>query len=449
MRRQLRTIVLFLLTGLSVKAQSNREKIDGLLNAYVAIHQFNGSALIIQDGKKVYEKSLGYQNAAIKSHITSNSVFPIGSLTKPFTALLILKLAEENKLSINDPVGKYIPGYPRGNDIQIKHLLTHTAGLYDPFGNPKYLDAINTAHVFRPEEKMAFFKDEPLNFEPGSKFSYSNSGYDLLGIIIEKVTGLSYATALKRYIFGPLKMRHSGFNFQELKDKNKVTGYSYISSAKQVETKFWNRTLTYASGALYSTTDDLFNFYKGLRDFKIVSAKTFEQATTPHLSGYGYGWFIDTIYKDRVIDHGGNVAGATSYFLMMPEHKTCIILLNNITSTSLERIGNSMYAALQNKPYRVPQPKKEIEIAEQILQKYTGIYIVSETYKVEIIKEGNKLFMKVNSGNKIKLCAERKGVFFISDEDMTLEFISKDNEIIELKIKQGLGTKVADKIRHT
>jgi hypothetical protein len=268
----------------------------------------------------------------------------------------------------------------------------------------------------------------------------------LLGIIIEKVTGLSYPMAVSKYIFTQLKMNNSGFYFQQLKDKNKVTGYSFISPTKQVEIKFWNPTLTYSSGALYSTTGDLLKFYKGLSDFKIISKETFNQATTPFLDGYGYGWFIDTLHGDRVIDHGGNVAGATSYFLMMPEHKICIILLNNVTSTTLEEIGNSMYAALQNKPYNIPKPRKEIQIEEHKLLKYTGSYEVSANYKVEISKEDGKLFMKVNSGDKIKLSAESESVFFIIDEDMILEFIPKDDKIIQLKISQGLSTKVADKI---
>ncbi|ANE51308.1 serine hydrolase domain-containing protein [Flavisolibacter tropicus] len=446
MRKPLLTILSYLLISLSVKAQSNHSKIDSLLNAYVAIHKFNGSALVIKDGEKVYEKSFGYQNAAIKSLNTKNSVFPIGSLTKPFTALLILKLAEEKKLSVNDPVNKYIPDYPKGNEILIKHLLTHTAGIYEAFRKSTYREQVTTTYAFRPEEKMAFFKDEPLDFEPGSKFSYSNSGYDLLGIIIEKVTGLSYQTALSQYIFKPLKMQKSGFNFGELKDKNKVSGYSFISPAKQLEINFWNPTLTYASGALYSTTGDLLKFYKGLRDFKIISKETFNQATTPFLGGYGYGWFIDTIQGDRVIDHGGNVAGATSYFLMMPEHKICIILLNNITSNSLEKIGNSMYAAMQNKPYSIPQPKKEIQLEEPKLLSYTGIFEVSENYRVEISTEAGKLYMKINDEGKIKMSAEREGVFFTNDADIDLEFIFKDNKIVQLKIKQGLSTKLADKI---
>ncbi len=446
MARQLQTIILFLLISLSVKAQTNNSKIDSLIQAYVRIHKFNGAALVIQDDKIVYERSYGYRNAAQKSLITKNSVFPIGSLTKSFTALIILKLAEEKKLSIEDPVSMYMPEYPRGDEILIKHLLTHTAGLYEPLRNPKYREQITSTHAFHPEENVAFFKNEPLDFEPGSKFEYSNAGYNLLGVITEKITGLSYSEAVSRYIFNPLKMNESGFDFQKLKDKNKVTGYSRLTSTKQEETKPWNPSLVYASGALYSTTGDLHKFYKGLRDFKIISKETFLQATTPFKSGYGYGWFIDTIHGDRVIDHGGNLEGATSYFLMMPEYKICIILLNNITSTSLEKLGNSIYAALQNKPYSIPHPKKEILLEEHILLSYVGTFEVSDKYRVEISKEAGGLVMKINGADKIKLSAEREGIFFASDEDIVLEFISKDKKVIKLKIRQGLSTKVADKL---
>jgi CubicO group peptidase (beta-lactamase class C family) len=446
MRKQLQTTILFLIASLCANAQISESRLDSLIRAYVAIHKFNGSALVIQDGKKVYEKSFGYQDAALRSPITKNTVFPIASLTKPFTALIILKLAEDNKLSVNDPVSKYISGYPRGNEILIKHLLSHTSGLYEASRKPEYLKQVVSTGVFRPEDKLAFFKDEPLDFEPGSKFSYTNSGYDLLGIIIEKVTGLSFSAAVHKYILDPLQMTKSGFDYATSKDKNKVSGYSYISPTKQTEITFWNGTLTYASGGLYSTTGDLFKFYKGIRDHKIVSEATFKQATEPVLGGYGYGWFIDTIYNDRVIDHGGNIPGATSYFLMMPERKTCIILLNNMTSTVLETVGNSMYAALENKPYRIPQPKKEIPLEESKLKKYVGSYDVNANYKVQITADAGKLFMRINNDDKVKLSAESEQKFFISDSDLLLEFISTDNKVIQVKISDGLSTKVGDKI---
>ncbi len=156
-----------------------------MIKGYISINKFNGSALVIRNGKKFYEKSYGYQNAETKKLITKHSIFPIDSLTKSFTALLVLKLAEENKLSVEDPISTYIPDYPKGNQIKIKYLLSNTGGIFGKFRNAKFYE-------------MAFFKNELLDFEPGTKFSYSNSGFDLLGIIVEKVTGSSYSVKIKQ-----------------------------------------------------------------------------------------------------------------------------------------------------------------------------------------------------------------------------------------------------------
>jgi CubicO group peptidase (beta-lactamase class C family) len=381
-----------------------------------------------------------------KQPITSRSIFPIGSLTKSFTALVVLKLVEENKLSIEDPISRYITGYPNGDRIKIKHLLTNSGGIYEKFRNPEFYAQLTSTHEYSHEGKMVFFNNQPLDFEPGTQFSYSNSGFDLLGIIIENVTKSSYSEAVRKYIFKPLKMTNSGFDFPNLQSKNKVSTYSFISSSKHDKAEPWNASLTFSSGGLYSTTEDLGKFYYGLTDFKIINAKTFRLATTPYLGGYGYGWFIDQIHGERVIDHGGNIEGATSYFLTNPELDICIILLNNITSTSLENIGNDMYSALRSKPYRIPQPKREIQLDDHVLQKYTGVFKASEKYQVTVLKESGKLFIRINNGNRIPFLAEKENIFYTNDADIVLEFISTDAKINQLQLRQGLSTKVADRI---
>ena len=434
------------LLATAATAQPLPAKLDSILNAYVAIHRFNGAALVIQDGKKVYERSIGYQDAATNQRLTSKSIIPIGSLTKSFTALLILKLAEAHQLALTDPVSAYLPDYPNGQRITLHHLLTNSAGVYEKFRNPAFVAQLEAAQPFTGAERLAFFQQQPLDFEPGTQFRYSNSGFDVLGSIIEKVTGASYAEAVRAYIFKPLHMRQSGFGFADLRDKHKAVLYAYVSATKHVETKPWNASLTFSSGGLYSSLDDLRKFYQGLRTHRLVSKETFAQATTPFLGSYGYGWYIDSLQGDRVIDHGGNIAGATSYLLLMPERKTGIILLNNITSTSLERIGNTLYVATQHKPYHLPTPKKAVALDAQTLAQYVGTYAVSATYQVAVWQEGAKLFVRLNKGNKIPLSAEKSGLFFADDEDIVLEFVAKDDHSLEVRIKQGLTTKVADKL---
>ena len=264
--------------------------------------------------------------------------------------------------------------------------------------------------------------------------------------LLKKVTGTSYAEVVRAYILQPLRMRHSGFGFADLSDKHKAVLYAYVSATKHVETKPWNASLTFSSGGLYSTLEDLHKFYQGLSTYRLISKETFAQATTPFLGGYGYGWYIDTLQGDRVIDHGGNIAGATSYFLLMPERKTGIILLNNITSTSLERIGNTLYVAMQHKPYHLPTPKKAVSLDARTLATYVGTYAVSATYQVAVSQEGTKLFVRLNQGSKIPLSAEKEGLFFADDDDMVLEFVTKDDHSLEVRIKQGLTMKVADKL---
>jgi len=446
MAKLLWSVILTVQSITLINAQIKPSQIDSLIKAYVTINKFNGSALIIKGGKIFFEGECGYQNVSSKQPITRQSIFPIGSLSKSFTALVILKLAEENILSVEDPISRYISGYPDGDRIKIKHLLTNTGGIYEKFRNPEFYSKLASARIYSQDEKMAFFKNQPLDFAPGTQFSYSNSGFDLLGIIIEDVTRSSYADAVDQYIFKPLKMTDSGFDFPNLQNKNKVNTYSFISPSKYTPAGPWNASLTFSSGGLYSTIGDLHKFYNGLKHFKMISEKVFQQAVTPYLGGYGYGWFIDQIEGERVIDHGGNIEGATSYFLMNPELDICIILLNNITSTSLEKIGNTMYRALRDKPYSIPQPKQTIQLEDHVLQKYTGIFKASEKYQVTVLKKSGQLFIRINDEGPIPFSAEKENVFYTKDADIVLEFISTNNRVTQLKIIQGLSTKIADKL---
>jgi CubicO group peptidase (beta-lactamase class C family) len=434
------------LASLGATAQTITAKLDSLVQAYVAIHQFNGTALVVHAGRLLYANSYGYQDASVKRVPTQRSIFPIGSLTKSFTALVVLKLAEEHKLALDQPLSQYLPAYPRGHEITIRQLLTNTSGVYEKLRKRQLSEQLTSTRAFSRAELLAFFDQEPLDFKPGTKFSYSNSGFDLLGVIIEQVTGRSYAEAVRTYILQPLHMTHTGLGFADLQDAHKTRLYAYLSSTKQVEVKPWNASLTFASGGLYSCAEDLRKFYNGLTRFKLVSPETFAQATTPFLGGYGYGWYIDQLQGERVIDHGGNIEGATSYLLLMPEQQIGIILLTNITSTSLEKLGNAMYAAVRHKPYRIPHPKQAIHLPETVLAHYVGTFEVSSTYKVEIALEAGRLVMTTTKGDKTSLLAEKEGVFFADDEDIAVEFRGKDAKIDQLKIVQGLTTKIADRV---
>ncbi|MGG5210305.1 serine hydrolase [Chryseobacterium sp. MIQD13] len=425
--------------------EKKKQEIDDIIKAYAAINKFNGTALIHDQHKTIFERSYGWQNAEKKILNQNNSIYQIASLTKSFTALTIIKLSEEGKLSVKDPISKFIPKYPRGNEITVEHLLTHTSGIYEPLRNKDYFRLLHTGEKISRDQEISFFKDEPLDFEPGTQFSYTNSGYILLGAIIEKITGLSYENAVRKIILNPLKMTHTGFDYPALKSPDKTVPYAYLSKTKQEKTEIWNPELTRSAGQIYSTAQDLYKYYEGLRDYRIVSKESFKKVTTPFLSGYGYGWFIDDLYGKKVINHGGNIEGATSYLAMLPEDDICVILLNNITSKKLEKAGNTILAALLNQSYDLPKPKKEVAPDDSILKKYAGNYELSEGNVIHILYDNGRLFLQNNNEPKVKMFAESNDSFFLQDDDSEITFIFKEGEKGVITIKKGLSSKTGEK----
>ena len=424
------------------KAQEIEGKIESLINSYSEIYRFNGVVLVSKNGKILFEKGFGYRDIKNKVPNMPNTIYQIGSMTKQFTAVVILKLAEQNKLTLQDRLSKYFPDYPRGNEITIEHLLTHTSGIYEYFRNTQY----NNRDIKKPlskEERMLFFRDKPLDFDPGTKFSYCNSGYELLGLIIEQLTYKPYELVVREYILNPLKMIHTGYDFIWLKSNDKAKAYSLYSKKVTTDAIPWDSTATYSAGSLYSTAQDLYLWHKGLLSNQIISKSSLEKAYTPFRNGYGYGWWIDSLYQKRVVSHGGNVQGFTTHMIRIPEEDVCIILINNTYNHEIETIGNSIVSILFDKPYK---GLKEIDLSPDLFEKYTGEYEVSSDYLVNITREGSHLYMKINSEPEIEIFAENTNYFFQKDEDVRIRFFPDDKgKIIEIAVFKGLNTKRGEK----
>lgn len=246
--------VLFIL--ISTHAQDAGSKIDSFITVYARLNQFNGTALVAKKGTILLNKGYGYRNATGKIANDEQSIFQLGSITKQFTAAVILKLQEEKKLSVSDKLSQFFPAYPKGDSITIEQLLTHTSGIYS-YTNDENFMSTEVAKPHSREQMMALFKDKPLDFSPGSGWNYSNSGYSILGYIIEAVTKTAYETAVRKYIFTPLQMNHSGFDFTHLKNPNKTTGYFKLEAGNAQEAPIVDSSVAYAAGSIYSTTGDL------------------------------------------------------------------------------------------------------------------------------------------------------------------------------------------------
>src|SRR6186997_2017452 len=232
------------------------DKLDALINAYAKMYKFNGAALVAKNGVILLNKGYGYRDAENKVANNEQTIFQLGSVTKQFTSAVILKLQEEKKLSVSDKLSKYFPGYPKGDSITIEHLLTHTSGIYNYTNDGDFM----TTEVTKPasrEKMMALFTNKPLDFSPGTSWNYSNSGYSLLGYIIEAVTKKPYYQAVRKYIFTPLHMTHSGFDFTHLKKKEKATGYFSLQGKNATPAPIVDSTVAFSAGAIYSTVGDL------------------------------------------------------------------------------------------------------------------------------------------------------------------------------------------------
>ena len=411
-------------------AQDASGKIDSLINAYTKLNKFNGAALVARNGTILLNKGYGYRNAGSKVLNNEQSIFQLGSITKQFTAAVILKLQEENKLNVSDKLSKFFPGYLKGDSITIEQLLTHTSGIYSYTNDGNFM----STEVSKPhskEQMMALFKDKPLDFSPGSGWNYSNSGYSLLGYIIESVTNRPYEEAVRRYIFTPLNMTHSGFDFANLKSPDKTTGYFMLNATNAPPAPIVDSTVAYSAGSIYSTTGDLYLWHKALEQNIILSKAQQEKAYTPVKNNYGYGWSIDSIEGKRRVGHGGGIPGFVTNESRVPEDDIDIVLLSNASDRSLDKITSGIYAILYNNPYELPKERVAIQLPSATLQQYQGEYEIRPGLNVTITVKDSVLSARPTNQSEKILHAEKEDFFFQKDDDVQVEFTRNANKEVD------------------
>lgn len=331
----------------------NAAQIDAYLTGLEQKGVLSGSVLVAHDGM-LFEKGYGLADKDANIPNTPQTRFRIGSNTKQFTAMAILLLQERGKLHVQDHICLYVPDCPQDwQSITIENLLTHTSGIPDYINSPDFLSF--WLKPATPEELVARFKDLPLEFTPGSRFKYSNSGYTLLGYIIERVSGESYAAFLQQNIFTPLKMYNTGYDTTYPALPQHATGYyqGYIKPAP------YDPTVLYAAGALYSTVEDLNIWDQALMMHKLVSQQALDAMFTPHIAcpppgpggclqhadlGYGYGWFIAAEPQGRLIYHVGHIDGFFTYNGFYPKSNLVVVVLSNLETTNVLRTGLALAA---------------------------------------------------------------------------------------------------------
>ncbi|MGB3074699.1 MAG: serine hydrolase domain-containing protein, partial [Chitinophagales bacterium] len=387
--------------------QTKSDKIDQLINTYAKYGQFNGSVLISEKGEIIYKKGFGLANVEWNIPNQPDTKHRLASMTKQFTAMLILQLVSENKLKLQVPISAYLPDYPKktGDIITIHQLLTHTSGI------PNYTDFASYRDImrdpYRPEELVDLFADSSLQFTPGEKFSYSNSGYILLGFIIEKITGKNYEQVLQEKILTPLKMNNTGYDHANTIIKNRASGYYKVGNNFQ-NAGYIDMSTPFAAGAIYSTVEDLYLWDQALYTEKLLPDKYRDLLFGKYIpeserSYYGYGWSIgempvgNTKEQLQTISHSGFINGFNTLITRIPSDKSLIVLLSNAGGAPLDQMTIAINGILYNKPYNFP--KKSIAYSMMEVIEKDGITTALSYFKA--IKDSDSYYLSESEMNDV------------------------------------------------
>jgi len=336
------TMTTILLQGTSVAndAKELTTKIDKLLVEKFQANNTGAVFLVSKDGVPIYRKAFGKSNLELEVDMKPSNVFQIGSMTKQFTSVSILMLHEQGKLNVNDKITKYLPDYPNGKNITLHHLLTHTSGIKD-YTKMKSIRPL-AKKDFSPKELIDFFKNAPVDFSPGEKFKYNNSGYIILGHIIELASGDTYENFVEKQIFEAAKMKDSRYANDSEVIKNRA--YGYHNRGKFTNRFMLSLTIPYAGGSLMSTADDMLKWQEAINDNKLLKNSTIEKAFTKHTLNngeqltYGYGWHLKDLAGVPTREHGGSVFGFKSMGVYVPSLDVYVLGLTNCDCISPTQI---------------------------------------------------------------------------------------------------------------
>ncbi|NNE67589.1 MAG: serine hydrolase [Pyrinomonadaceae bacterium] len=368
MKRTFFLLILTFATATAAIAQDKAAKIEEMVKKYQEYGQFNGAVLVAENGKVIHKKGYGMANMEWGIAVSPDTKFRIGSVTKQFTAAIILQLVDEGKIKLDAKMTEYLPKYRKetGDKVTIHHLLNHTSGI------PSYTNGVffreHSRDPYTVDEFVEKFTQGDLEFEPGSKFRYNNSGYFLLGAIIEKVTGNSYADELKKRILDPLGMKNTGYDTSSPLIKNRAQGYDKVPGGYR-NAAYLDMGLPYAAGSMYSTVEDLYTWDQALYTDKVLSAESKAKMFTPGLQNYGYGFSIrdqkigKTDKTTKIIAHGGGINGFNCLLTRLVDGKHLIVILDNV---SQGQYHNAMTRNVINILNGLPYDSPKMSIAEAL-----------------------------------------------------------------------------------
>lgn len=412
-------LVILFAFPLILSAQSNFQKqFDNYMIAESTLREFNGVVMVVQKGTTLYKKAFGLADREWNIPNTVETKFRIGSVTKQFTSVCILQLAEAGKLGLDDKLNKYIPDYPKGDSITIHMLLSHTSGIKNYTSLPEFWP--KAVLPLSEDSMIALFKNKPLDFTPGTEYNYSNSGYFLLGYIVEKAAGKIFPNYLNENVIKKAGLTNTGMDQLDSVLAFRAKGYSKNRAGVWQHANYISMEAPFSAGAMYSTLDDLVKWTKALHTNKIINSTSKQKMMNPVIDHYGYGLVIDSFKTHPRVWHNGGIPGFSSSLVYYPQDDLCVVAISN-TGSSADKITAVFASIVYGLPVTIPYNPKEIKIDPSILDKYTGKYMA--TNPLELVKRDNKMFRHAENGPDIELKPESTTRFFYADgSDRFIEF---------------------------
>lgn len=433
MSRPLRSIhvaraVAIVLVSAATSFGQDVARMEEVVQSFATNNRFMGTVLVARGESILLNK--GYGSANLEWEIANSPAtrFRIGSVTKQFTAAAILLLEERGRLSVEDPVRKHLPDAPRAWDkVTIFHLLTHTSGIPSFTSFPDYQSTMSLPVT--TEKLVERFRDKPLEFEPGEKWNYSNSGYALLGYLIERISSQTYAQFLQEHIFTPLGMSGSGYDSNSAVVARRAAGYGPGPNGP-VNAPFLHMTIPHAAGALYSTTEDLLRWNQSLFGGKLLSAASLAKLTTPFKNGYAFGIGITAAGGRTKYAHNGGINGFNSFLAYYPDSRITVAVLANVNGPAADDLGDKLSALAHGEPVVLREERRQIGVSSTILGEYVGTYEVAPGTNLVIRLDGEQLTAQLGAQPSLPIFPESEARFFLRAVDAQLDFVKDEKGVV-------------------
>jgi CubicO group peptidase (beta-lactamase class C family) len=418
------------------------DSMDDAVQRYVSTNQFMGSVLVARGDALVFNRAYGSANLELGVPNATETRFRIGSLTKQFTAAAVLLLEERGKLNVQDRINQHIPNPPAAWDkITIFQLLTHTSGIPNYSDFPEYPKL--KPFAIAPARLVALIAERPLDFAPGAGMKYSNSGYAVLGYLIEQVSGEPYQQFIGENLLTPLHMDDTGYDSSSAVIPRRAAGY--VQGPMGLENAaFVHMTMLYSAAGLYSTTRDLLRWQRGLFGGKILSPESLRKMTTPYLGGYGFG-----VNGHKRVWHGGGLDGFTSDLVYYPEDQITVAVLSNAMGDAPAVIAGELEMMMHGE---AAAKRREVPLSLEALRTYAGTYEISPGVNVYIRLESGQLTEEITGQRRVKIFAESETRFFTRTGDAVFDFIKDDHgEVSQVNVhrysRDRTGMRTSDVVK--